>query len=579
MTMTRLMTLGRSVFTLRTWVSAALVAAVAGLALPLYAQEAPAAPAPPAAEAAPPAARPAVVRTAPRAPRAAPAPLVPVALQDLSQEERDFTESRRYDRPVVRVGVPYVLAASGEVSDATIIMGDATIDGRVSGGLVVVMGDVHIGSTAAIRDGVVVVGGKVTIDQGATIGGDLAVVGGVLDAPAGFIPRGDHVVIGPPVLGEIMRAFVPWVTHGLMWGRVLVPSVAWLWWIVAVFLAISVVLVLAFPGGVNACTDTLRKRPLASFVTGMLTLLLVGPLMTLLAVSVVGVIVVPFVLFATIGGWMIGKVAVARTVGGGLLSESDAEDRLQSLRSMLIGFAIITLAYMVPMLGIAAWTVVGVLGVGTGTLTLLASMKRERPAKPVPPVTPPPAPGSQFDVPTAAVPVAMTVDYGEPAGNAPFAAAPPPVGAPPAAAWTAAAPGGVDLTTFPRAMFLDRAGALVLDLLLAAVAFSILRGGPFRHFGDDFFFMVFLVYRAAFWAWKGTTVGGIICNLRVVRMDGRPLQPVDAVVRGLVSILSAAALGLGYFWVLLDSNPERQTWHDKVAGTVVVRVPKNYPVM
>jgi len=79
-----------------------------------------------------------------------------------------------------------------------------------------------------------------------------------------------------------------------------------------------------------------------------------------------------------------------------------------------------------------------------------------------------------------------------------------------------------------------------------------------------------------FWTWKGTTVGGIICQLRVVRTDGTPLRFVDALVRGLSSIFSLAVVGIGCLWILRD--PERQAWHDKIAGTYVVKVPRNWPI-
>jgi uncharacterized RDD family membrane protein YckC len=37
-------------------------------------------------------------------------------------------------------------------------------------------------------------------------------------------------------------------------------------------------------------------------------------------------------------------------------------------------------------------------------------------------------------------------------------------------------------------------------------------------------------------------------------------------------VLSLAALGIGCFWMIND--PERQTWHDKIAGTLVVKAPR-----
>jgi uncharacterized RDD family membrane protein YckC len=131
--------------------------------------------------------------------------------------------------------------------------------------------------------------------------------------------------------------------------------------------------------------------------------------------------------------------------------------------------------------------------------------------------------------------------------------------------------GAVDLRSFPYARFLERAAAFALDVILVVIVLRVLGiRGP-----DDEgrFFLLLLAYHIGFWTWKGTTVGGIICQLRLVRTDGARLQFVDALVRGLTSILSLVALGLGALWILKD--PERQSWHDKIAGTYVVKVPKN----
>ena len=68
----------------------------------------------------------------------------------------------------------------------------------------------------------------------------------------------------------------------------------------------------------------------------------------------------------------------------------------------------------------------------------------------------------------------------------------------------------------------------------------------------------------------------MICQLRVVRVDGKPLDFPESLVRGLTGIISLAVVGLGFLWMLRD--PERQTWHDRVAGTYVVKVPRAYAV-
>ena len=35
-------------------------------------------------------------------------------------------------------------------------------------------------------------------------------------------------------------------------------------------------------------------------------------------------------------------------------------------------------------------------------------------------------------------------------------------------------------------------------------------------------------------------------------------------------------LGLGCLWIIKDAD--RQAWHDKIAGTYVVKVPRNWPL-
>lgn len=150
---------------------------------------------------------------------------------------------------------------------------------------------------------------------------------------------------------------------------------------------------------------------------------------------------------------------------------------------------------------------------------------------------------------------------------------PPHIGVPPYVPPSASG-AGAQLLSFRRALFRERLAAFALDLLLVAITVNlldiVLRDDPRT------VLLLLLVYYVAFWAWKGTSVGGIICQLRVVRATGAPLQLGDAFVRGLSGILSLAALGLGGFWILIDQ--ERQAWHDKVAGTYVVKVPREWPL-
>jgi uncharacterized RDD family membrane protein YckC len=68
---------------------------------------------------------------------------------------------------------------------------------------------------------------------------------------------------------------------------------------------------------------------------------------------------------------------------------------------------------------------------------------------------------------------------------------------------------------------------------------------------------------------SGQTVGKKVMGIRVVGFaDGAPIGHGRAALRYIGTILSAIPLGLGYFWMLWDD--QKQTWHDKIATTVVV---------
>lgn len=488
-------------------------------------------------------------------------------------------------RPAVRIGQDYTLLPGETTGGTTTILGDATIAGHVEGDVVVVAGSAHLASTAVIDQSVVVVGGSTTIDQGASAGRDLVVIGGTLIAPPGFTTPGEHVIIGNATIGRALGGLAPWLTRGALWGRLIVPDLHWVWLAAGTFFLIYLLLNAIFHAPVRACADAITTRPLSVFLLGLLVLVLSVPVLVILAATVIGLAAVPFALCALIIGGLVGKAGVGRAIGRTVVHEPEPDSRLQSFRSLVIGLAVLTLLYMVPVLGFITWAMTGVFALGAAAVAFRGAIQREHPAR-VRPARTPPA-GSPFVAPP---PAATAGDAaGTTAGYAPAAtagdAAPATVadmaGAMPldremagdssvyAAPPLAAAPPAGDFSLYPRATFLDRVAAFVLDCILVAIIVQLLDLS--RH--DGGFPLVLLAYHIAFWAWKGTTLGGIVCALRVIRTPGTELRFADALVRGLSSVLSIAALGIGCLWMLQDA--ERQMWHDKIAGTLVVKVPRH----
>jgi uncharacterized RDD family membrane protein YckC len=120
-------------------------------------------------------------------------------------------------------------------------------------------------------------------------------------------------------------------------------------------------------------------------------------------------------------------------------------------------------------------------------------------------------------------------------------------------------------------------GLLVLALLFVPTSIVMaFRGGAAIPPGSAWFQLLLLATVASFfigfWVQGGQTLGMRAWRLRVERRTGEPLSYRDGLVRFAVAIVSIAALGLGFLWMVFD--PQGLTWHDRVAGTRVVVMPK-----
>lgn len=452
--------------------------------------------------------------------RVSPAPATPQP-PDPPADESDVEDPTLGS--VERIGSDYTLPAGKAADEIVVILGKVVIEGRVEGDAVSISGQAHIGPAAEIEGDLVVIAGPLQIDSGAVVGGDLVAIAGSVEIPEDFSPGGDLVVMDPLGSSGLVGTWMPWLTGGLLRGRPVMPTLPWVWVFVVVSALIYLGLVLVFERPVRSCSEALAEKPLTTFLVGGLVLLLIGPVTMLLLLSVLGIPVIPLLWIALLLVTLFGKAAAFRWIGLRVLPERSPGDLLEAARSVAIGMALVCLVYMVPFLGFVAFVTIGVLGTGAATTTVVQGLRREHPSPAVP----------EEDRPQVPAETDAVADH--------------------------------DATGFAR-----RLGAVLIDAILLIACAQLL------DLEAAAIFVVVLAYHVVLWGWKTTTIGGIVCHLRVVRIDGAPLQFSDSLVRALSCIISVIPAGLGWFWILWD--PRRQAWHDKIAGTSVVRVPANVPL-
>lgn len=493
---------------------------------------------------------------------------------------------------------------------AVAIFGSLKIDGPVDDNAVAVLGTSRI--NARVRSGAVAVLGNLELGPKAIIEGDAIVVGGVLKKDPAAVIHGN--VVRVPFIGDFgdMEWLATWLRRCAILGRLLAfgGHLGWAWGVAFSFLAFYVVLALLFSRGIERCAALFETRPGPSIWTSFLTVFLTPIVLVLLVSTIIGAIAVPFVGFALLIAGLFGKAVMLAWVGRRFTRFFGDGPLGHPAFAVLVGGLLVMLLYTVPLVGLFTYKLLGWLGLGVVVYAIAQSLKREKP------VTMPAAPGAPLGgapVPGAAAPSAFPVSAPSvvPAAvePAPSKIAPSPVQAtveppqqevirgsvaslgassagfgqpsvppppiptvPPSPAYVP--PPLLSSATLPRAGFMIRMAALFLDLVLVGILCAMLNNflPRMHHFNPPQVLIPLAIYGAVMWKLRGTTIGGIVCGLKVVRVDNRVIDWPTAVVRALSCFLSMAVAGLGFLWMLFDDD--RQTWHDKIAGTTVVRVPK-----
>ena len=457
------------------------------------------------------------------------------------------------DRAEVVVSIMGSSHSAGDVDDAVVsvlggsrvtggtvgntvvsVLGDTYVNGHVKGEVVSVLGDVELGPDAVVDGQVVCVGGEIKQDAAAVIKGGVQNVG--------------------------IRGLTTWFKDCALKLRLLAFDfrVWWAWCIALAFLTFYFFIALIAPAAVTKCVDTLEQKAGSSLITAVLVLILTPVAYLLLVFTLalgIGVALIPLFSLGLFVASLFGKVVMLTWIGRRFTKLLGDGPFSHPAMGVLIGGAIVLGLYTIPIVGLVVYKLLGLLGLGVVIYTLILQYQAARAARPAP------APK-----PVVAAVVAPPAAFGS--------EVPPPLVPP----MVSAAPPVISAATLPRVGFWLRFGASFLDFILVAIVVEMLSNlmrGWGNHGGSTPFW--FTVYCVVMWATKGTTIGGIICGLKVVRLDDRPLDWGVAAVRALGGFLSLAVAGIGFIWVSFDD--EKQSWHDKIAGTTIVKVPKGTPLM
>jgi uncharacterized RDD family membrane protein YckC len=453
---------------------------------------------------------------------------IPVQISASSTGKKWEIEGGKHQGNLV-TGQNFVLERGESTSgDLVLVRGHAKIDGTVNGDCVLVGSEADISGT--INGDTVSVASKLRFSPGTVVNGDFVSTVSAVSGASDVHVNGERINLDilPP---ETVLGFDKWFSGTVLLLRPMSPDSFTSWFGALFVLAFCLGVGALFPGLLADTGRILQERTPASLLSGFAIVPAAALFCFLLLVTVLGIFVIPFVVATLVVFSLIGNAAVFQAIGQRLAPKLK-EQKHGALAWIILGAVVCWIIYCIPVIGFLAGSLVFLAGLGASSLYVVDRARA--------------TPAARLNAPAKAL-------ADEPSReSAPVRVA------------SAVAAGNM-------ADFWRRLGANLIDLV---VLYSLLQFTGITRI----LVPAWVLYRFGMYIWRSATLGEIVLNLRVEKLDGGGLinDYGTALVRALSSLLSLLPLGLGFLWILFD--PQRQTWHDKISGSVVVPVaPRGEP--
>ena len=245
---------------------------------------------------------------------------------------------------VVKIGSDVTIEEGTKVHNVLAIGGQVTVDGVVENNIVALGGSVVLTRTAVVRGNVFALGGIIVRGRGAEVHGNVTEI------------NADD--ISSAIANALSEEWEGW---------------SWIFAVVsvAIFLGVlllTVITVFLIPKPVRLIASAVRGKPFKATVWGLVGLVLVVPLAVLLAVSVVGIVLIPLEMAIVLCAVLIGFISVSQLVGQKLFTILKKQDQ-SLMRETIWGLIILWLIGWIPYVGWMIKVCAIVLGLGGVLLT------------------------------------------------------------------------------------------------------------------------------------------------------------------------------------------------------------------
>jgi len=278
-----------------------------------------------------------------------------------------------------------VSAAGHEAASIVQFGSDVTVEAGTKARRVVSFGG-QVTVNGTVEKDVVAVGASVVVSRGAIVEGDVVSIGGTVVRGRGAEIRGSVTAINTTNFWAFVSSAVEDEAEGWSWVLAVIS--------LAIFfclLIIAMLVTVLIPKPIAVISTTIREETLRSSLWGLLALVLAVPLAILLAISVIGIVLIPLEVVIMTVAALTGFIAMSQLVGRQVYAL--VKRRNQGIvRETFWGLIILWFAGWIPYIGPIVKVLAVVLGLGGVIFSRFGTrMKGIHVQPPPPPVEQPPA--------------------------------------------------------------------------------------------------------------------------------------------------------------------------------------------
>jgi hypothetical protein len=252
---------------------------------------------------------------------------------------------------IFKLGHDITIAEGQKVDNVVAVGGQITVNGLVDQNVLAVAGSVVLTNKAVVRGKVIVIGGVVAKGSGSMVFGDIT-------------------EINSSTLSSSIASALRGESEG--WSLILnIISLCFF----AIILIIALIMTLLTPRSLAAIANAIQTNKIKSFLSGFLATLMIVPFFMLLAISIIGIFLMPLAFAALLLAAIIGFIAFSSLLGNFIITKLFHGYKKSMVKETLVGLGLLWLLGWIPFY---IGTLIKVLAITFGLGGVLLTLSRRK---------------------------------------------------------------------------------------------------------------------------------------------------------------------------------------------------------